>query len=466
MNSKPIKSILKTDGEKSKNTNRAKITAEGSVEQDELKPKRLQRRGTRYFKPSNNQEAKVTINQINEEYYVTNVDSENDKEFQQFAQQLLSNSNSNSNKKITKANIEQFKIEEEQKLQLLAEKNQNSRLIDEENLNLPEININHVLREERVKLGTQLVEARSVDEVINQLSSNTNQQIDKHPEKRRQAAFLEFEEKKLIQYKQEFPTLKRSQLKEMVWKEWQKSPLNPVYSANINSTSNSISNSNSNSNSNININIINSTNINDSVILNKDIINNSINNDNLIQNEINDDNDKHFSISSTTSSFTSNTNSFISTCSSNTSSNANNSDNDVNTIKHSNLNSTNKSTISIPSSTNNTINSNTSNSNTSQLTDSDLISRTANTNSNLIISSKAHSIDEPLIRVNSANYDDFKKNNNSNSNSKENNDSTNNNSNKSLKNPKTSFLQKSRSFTFNQQKHNDSTHKNQKCTIS
>jgi len=64
---------------------------------------------------------------------------------------------------------------------------------------------------------------------------------DKHPEKRMKAAFngiikrlnlslnvVDFEQKRYKGLKAENQTLKRSQLKELLWKEWQKSPENPI----------------------------------------------------------------------------------------------------------------------------------------------------------------------------------------------------------------------------------------------
>jgi len=42
---------------------------------------------------------------------------------------------------------------------------------------------------------------------------------DRHPEKRMKAAFAAWEEERLKELKQEFPTLKMSQLKDKLWKE-------------------------------------------------------------------------------------------------------------------------------------------------------------------------------------------------------------------------------------------------------
>lgn len=42
---------------------------------------------------------------------------------------------------------------------------------------------------------------------------------DRHPEKRMKQAFAKFEEERLAELKEEYPTLKMSQLKERIWKE-------------------------------------------------------------------------------------------------------------------------------------------------------------------------------------------------------------------------------------------------------
>lgn len=54
---------------------------------------------------------------------------------------------------------------------------------------------------------------------------------DKHPEKRMKAAFAEYEERQMALVKAEHPTLKLSQLRELIWKSWQKAPENPMNAA-------------------------------------------------------------------------------------------------------------------------------------------------------------------------------------------------------------------------------------------
>lgn len=59
-------------------------------------------------------------------------------------------------------------------------------------------------------------------------SSTKEQEIDRHPEKRVKAAYASFEEKMMPIIKDENPTLRLSQLKQILKKEWMKSPENPL----------------------------------------------------------------------------------------------------------------------------------------------------------------------------------------------------------------------------------------------
>lgn len=69
--------------------------------------------------------------------------------------------------------------------------------------------------------------ATNVDEAINLLSTAQVAE-DKHPEKRMKAAFTAFEERMMPELKAQNPTLRLSQLKQLLRKEWQKSPENPL----------------------------------------------------------------------------------------------------------------------------------------------------------------------------------------------------------------------------------------------
>lgn len=61
--------------------------------------------------------------------------------------------------------------------------------------------------------------------------SSKDQDVDKHPEKRLKAAYAAFEERRLRELKEANSTLRLSQLKQLIFKEWQKSPENPLNKA-------------------------------------------------------------------------------------------------------------------------------------------------------------------------------------------------------------------------------------------
>eukprot|EP01132_Coremiostelium_polycephalum_P004057 gene4057-5079_t len=97
---------------------------------------------------------------------------------------------------------------------------------DEEDTFDLEENINHILREKRLAAGESLVEARDVEQAINALSGN--QKEDLHPERRMKAAFLTYEAENLPILRKENPSLKFTQVKQMLWRQWLKAPENPM----------------------------------------------------------------------------------------------------------------------------------------------------------------------------------------------------------------------------------------------
>lgn len=70
-------------------------------------------------------------------------------------------------------------------------------------------------------------EARTVEEAISVLGSG-DPKIDRHPEKRMKAAYQKFEEENLPILKAENPNMRLSQLKQLLKKDWMKSPQNPL----------------------------------------------------------------------------------------------------------------------------------------------------------------------------------------------------------------------------------------------
>lgn len=58
--------------------------------------------------------------------------------------------------------------------------------------------------------------------------STKEENIEKHPERRMKAAYQAFEDLRMPRLKEDNPNLKLSQLKQMLKKDWIKSPENPM----------------------------------------------------------------------------------------------------------------------------------------------------------------------------------------------------------------------------------------------
>jgi len=74
-------------------------------------------------------------------------------------------------------------------------------------------------------------EATTVDEALKLLTvedSGSGSTPDRHPERRAKALYKAFEEARLPILKAENPSLRLSQLKNMIFEEWKKSPENPM----------------------------------------------------------------------------------------------------------------------------------------------------------------------------------------------------------------------------------------------
>lgn len=81
-----------------------------------------------------------------------------------------------------------------------------------------EENLNHLMADVHV--------AQSVEEAISVLKVKDTEE-DRHPEKRMKAAYSAYEDREIPILKAQNPTLKLSQLKQLVFKNWQKAPENP-----------------------------------------------------------------------------------------------------------------------------------------------------------------------------------------------------------------------------------------------
>ncbi|XP_050790301.1 coiled-coil domain-containing protein 124 [Gopherus flavomarginatus] len=118
--------------------------------------------------------------------------------------------------KITRAQIEETIRKDQQQ-----KENGDEVEKQKSHLDIPlEENINRRVVEE----GT--VEARTIEDAIAVLSVADD--LDRHPERRMKAAFATFEEINLPRLKQENPNMRLSQLKQLLKKEWMRSPDNPM----------------------------------------------------------------------------------------------------------------------------------------------------------------------------------------------------------------------------------------------
>lgn len=131
-------------------------------------------------------------------------------------------------KKVTMSDIDKIKEKERKQQELLAKEKEKERKnltdnpeMEEEN---PNIKMAQILAEEGA------IEARSLTDAIEVLDIGAAgvSGTDRHPEKRMKAAYNEFEERELPKLKAENPNLRLSQLKQILRKEWQKSPENPL----------------------------------------------------------------------------------------------------------------------------------------------------------------------------------------------------------------------------------------------
>jgi len=83
---------------------------------------------------------------------------------------------------------------------------------------------------ENLNRGLPVDEVTTVDEALKVLSTKDTSggTPDRHPERRAKAAYHAFEEARLVILKAENPSLRLSQLKQMIFEEWKKSPENPM----------------------------------------------------------------------------------------------------------------------------------------------------------------------------------------------------------------------------------------------
>lgn len=90
---------------------------------------------------------------------------------------------------------------------------------------LLEENPNRIMQQ---RAAEGLFDAQTVEEAIAVLDVSSGEVAARHPERRVKAAYAVFEERELPRLKTKNPNLRMSQLKQLLRKEWMKSPENPM----------------------------------------------------------------------------------------------------------------------------------------------------------------------------------------------------------------------------------------------
>ncbi|KAL9552508.1 hypothetical protein MBANPS3_003721 [Mucor bainieri] len=133
-------------------------------------------------------------------------------------------------------------LEAEKKAAALAKKLEKQKLLDEEEKALnkpkaPKANYTKksVFTTEKTptKKSTVPTALYEEDEPKKTKPILTEKDIEKHPERRFKNALKEFEEREIKNYRAQYPGLRLSQLKEIMYKEFQKSPDNPFNQTNV-----------------------------------------------------------------------------------------------------------------------------------------------------------------------------------------------------------------------------------------
>ena len=116
--------------------------------------------------------------------------------------------------------------EAEEKRKRESEASSASALPKRVSIDVPTLELNPNREAQERRMAGEL-EARTVDEAIAVLGDG-KEAMEKHPERRVKAAYAAYEERELPRLKEENPNLRMSQLKQLLRKEWMKSPENPM----------------------------------------------------------------------------------------------------------------------------------------------------------------------------------------------------------------------------------------------
>ncbi|KAK1938482.1 hypothetical protein X943_001633 [Babesia divergens] len=131
--------------------------------------------------------------------------------------------------KVTRADILRMQL-----LQAEARAKESAAAEDNSYCDVTIANMNHENMRERALLEEQsidLVKASGLDDVLDALSIVPK--VEANSEKRLKAAYEAFESRMMPEMKANYPSLKYSQYKDMIFKAWKKSPENPMVMRNV-----------------------------------------------------------------------------------------------------------------------------------------------------------------------------------------------------------------------------------------
>lgn len=116
---------------------------------------------------------------------------------------------------------------ERKRLEELQKKEELKRLLAEEEEGLAKMKQG---KERPARRTIPEFSATGVEDAISllDLTQDKHAKIDRHPERRAKSAYAAFEEREMAIIKQENPTLRLTQMKQMLQKKWKKSPENPL----------------------------------------------------------------------------------------------------------------------------------------------------------------------------------------------------------------------------------------------
>ncbi|KAJ3365264.1 hypothetical protein GGF32_009769 [Allomyces javanicus] len=84
-----------------------------------------------------------------------------------------------------------------------------------------------------IDAALELMDIATTADAVQTKTVRKEDAIDRHPERRAKAAWLAYKERETPKIKAENPGLRLSQVEQMLWKQWQKSPENPFNQATV-----------------------------------------------------------------------------------------------------------------------------------------------------------------------------------------------------------------------------------------